>query len=200
MFLTWGLVPLQAGIFAVETIHLTSSMPFLSSTEYVPANKQEDVISSRYIHSAHGIIWLNETLPPYMSRDYALAPFVLADKELENVGKNQTWTAKTTLYSLDMGCEIPEVKFGPEIIRWNGSTPVPTGEFDSDYTSTNGCKFPTSWYKVFSNATIGPNSGIQDQVVFNVKEFSSAYIGYYPTDFSDFYLQGPCPKTANHTW
>jgi hypothetical protein len=194
------LVPLQAGIFAVETIHRTSSTPFLRSTNFVPAIEQKDVVSSRYIHSAHGIIWLNETLPPYMTRDYVLAPFKPQGMGLEQYGKNETWTANTTLYSLDVHCETPKLEQGAPNWKYNGSEYVLSGTYSQQYTSTSGCKLPFSYYRMVGNETIGPNYGIPNQEVFNTKEFTSIFIGYYSTDFADFYLKGHCPESANHTW
>jgi len=75
VFVTWGLVPLQVGLFTTESITRTSPTIFANSVGFIPASKQPKSIAGRYIHSAHGIIWLNETLPPFMTRDYVLAPF-----------------------------------------------------------------------------------------------------------------------------
>ena len=46
------------------------------------------------------------------------------------------------------------------------------------------------------NDTIANDS----QSVMRTKEFVSAYIGYYSTEVSDWYLAPSCPKTANHTF
>lgn len=164
----------------------------------MPASKQPNKITGRYIQSAHGIVWLNETLPPYMTREYILAPFK-SNESITDAATNVTWTSDTTLYSLDMKCETPIVKNKSET-GFSASQNKPTTVQTEVYMSSNGCSFPTSYYETLGNETIGPNPSFQNQTVYNTKTFSSVYIGYYQTDFSDYYLQSLCPETSNHTF
>jgi hypothetical protein len=166
-------------------------MAFLRSTAFVPASEQSNVISSRYINSAHGIIWLNETLPPYMTRDYALAPFAPKNKDPEEEERNETWTASTTLYSLDLHCEAPRLERGQLSV---------TGDYVYNYMGINDCEWPSHLIRSFGNDTIDSNDPKTHQAVYDIKKFASFYVGYYSTDYSDYYLQGHCPETANHTW
>ncbi|KAF1834095.1 hypothetical protein BDW02DRAFT_589154 [Decorospora gaudefroyi] len=196
---TWGLVPLQAGIFATETITRTSSALFLRSENFVPASEQAAKITDRYIHSAHGIIWLNETLPPYMTRDYALAP-IKPQETADVIALNSTWSSDTMLYSLDMHCEIPIVKV-EETRHWSDWESELTIAQDATYMSSNGCGFSTGLFRFFGNETIGPSPHFSNNTVYDVKEFSSMYIGYYSTDGSDYSLQGTtCPKSFDSTF
>ncbi|KAF2851912.1 hypothetical protein T440DRAFT_47365 [Plenodomus tracheiphilus IPT5] len=198
VFVTWGLVPLQAGLFATETISRTSAATFVRSINFTSASEQPKLLTGRYIHSAHGIIWLNETLPPYMTRDYVLAPLKL--QESTNViASDQTWTADTTLYSLDMKCEVPTIKVENTTQITSINTGPQTVEV-TQYTSSNGCGIPTDFSEALGNDTIGPNESFDNQSIYDTKEFSSVYMGYYSTDFSDYYLEGYCPETANHTF
>lgn len=197
VFVTWGLVPLQAGLFATEGITQTSTAVFAKSVGFMPASEQAESITGRYIHSAHGIIWLNETLPPFMTRDYVVAPFrphVSGNSPMPD----ETWTADTTLYSVDMSCEVPTIKI-EDTPRVSGGTRRQTVQA-SKYVSKSGCAFPTDYYSTLGNDTIGPNESFQNQSIYDTKQFSSVYVGYYSTDASDYYLQGLCPKTANHTF
>lgn len=198
VFVTWGLVPVQAGIFATETITQTSSAVFAKSINFMPASEQPDSINGRFIHSTHGIIWLNETLPPYMTRDYVLAPVKIQDTKTDVKG-NETWTVDTTLYSLDMQCEFPAIRT-KETTQISGLDRKPQSVKTSTYASSNGCEFPTDYYGTLGNDTIGPNDSFQNQSVYDTKEFSSIYIGYYSTSGSEYYLEGLCPKTSNHTF
>ncbi|RYN51103.1 hypothetical protein AA0118_g10587 [Alternaria tenuissima] len=199
VFVTWGVVPLQAGIFATETITRTSAATFARSDGFMPASKQIHNIDGRYIQSAHGIIWLNETLPPYMTRDYVLAPVQPKDV-VSDLASNLTWTSDTMLYSLDMKCETPTIKVKNET-TFSGD--INTG-FETiqtaAYMSSNGCGFPTDYYNTLGNETIGPNPSFSNQSVYDTKEFASVYIGYYRTDFASWYLEGLCPETSNHTF
>jgi hypothetical protein len=135
-----------------------------------------------------------------MTREYVLAPFAPQSEGPEENGKNDTWTAQTTLYSLDVHCEAPQLQRGGPMWTTNGTEIVPTGTYAYDYMGINGCKWPSDYYKQVGNDTIGPNPAIPNQEIFNTKEFTSVYVGYYPTDYADFYLKGICPKEASHTW
>ncbi|KAF1847952.1 uncharacterized protein K460DRAFT_363966 [Cucurbitaria berberidis CBS 394.84] len=189
LFITWGVVPFQAGIFATETILRTTPAVFSRSLDFIPASKQKATLTNRYVHSSHGIIWLNETLPPYMTRDYVLAPFKLQEAETA-LAVNQTWTSDTTLYSLDMKCEVPMVQVRKD--EYN--------RFSSEYVSSNGCSSPTDLATSFGNETIGPKPSLHGQSVYDTKEFASLYIGYYSTDTSDYYLSQGGKCLSNHTF
>lgn len=200
MLVTWGIVPIQAGIFSSETIHLSATLSFEQSTGYVPAYEQSEKLDGRYIYSSHGIIWLNETLPTYMTRDYALAPFRPQEAAERLSNDHRTWTSSTTLYSLDMNCETPGVKVQDEEQWSSGFTWSPTTVQSSQWVSSNGCGYPTSYYSPIGNETIGPNSMLDNHSAYDTKEFGSIYIGHYATEWAEYYLESYCPKTANHTF
>lgn len=200
MFVTWGIVPIQAGIFSTETIQLSSESVFRQSTAFMPASEQSVKVDGDYIYSAHGIIWLNETLPPYMTREYALAPFEPQDANETSDEGHRTWTSRTTLYSLDMECEIPGVRVQDELQVSSGFTFAPTTVQTSQWVSSNGCGFPTSYYTPIGNETIGPNPHLNNNSAYDTKEFGSIYIGQYQTEWADYYLETYCPSTANHTF
>lgn len=65
-------------------------------------NLQEANLGFGFAQSVYGILTLNETLPPFMDRDYALVPFNRIPGE---PGHGEKWTANTTLYSVDLNCE-----------------------------------------------------------------------------------------------
>lgn len=131
-----------------------------------------------------------------MTRDYALKPF-----RAEGVGqrqKNETWTADTQLYSVDLSCEVPKVE------AFNASKTSLSKRQDSTgpyyvYTSSNGCQFPTTIASI-GNATIGKNELMDNSSVYDNKGFAAIYIGYYATDFSSYDLEEYCPEEANHTF
>jgi hypothetical protein len=126
-----------------------------------------------------------------MTRDYALAPFAPENKNLQE-GRNETWTASTTLYSLDLHCEAPRLERGEPTRR----------EADDEYVykSIHDCKWPYLYLDELGNETIGFDGGMSIKEAYYIKRFSSFYVGYYSTDYSDWYLKGLCAETANHTW
>jgi hypothetical protein len=132
-----------------------------------------------------------------MTRDYVLAPFAPENKDLEEEERNETWTASTTLYSLDLHCEAP-TEYGGPILDYYGR------EFDNDfgynYLGINGCRWPGEYIRKIGNETIGSNALRSNKEAYQTKKFSSFFVGYYSTDYSDWYLEGYCQETAYHTW
>ncbi|KAF2492362.1 hypothetical protein BU16DRAFT_620741 [Lophium mytilinum] len=178
VMITWGLVPIQAGIFATSTVTKSSEVPMLVPTGPLSLDQQKEIVTTQYMQSVFGITWLNETLPPYMSRLLTLAPFKTQSQPA--YGYQETWSAKTTSYGLDLFCQEGKRKMINET------------EY---YTSSNGCRFPTN-LGLTGNNTIGGNA------VLEVKEFSTFYVGYWNyIGEADYYLSdGSCPVEANHTF
>jgi hypothetical protein len=126
-----------------------------------------------------------------MTRDYTLAPFAPENKDLGEEERNETWTASTTLYSLDLHCEAPRL----ELIhnsRWD--------TYASFYVGINDCQWPFNLLEGIGNYTIGFKHPHTDRGEMITKKFTPFYVGYYSTDNSDYYLESHCSKKANHTW
>jgi hypothetical protein len=126
-----------------------------------------------------------------MTRDYVLAPFAPENKDLGEEERNETWTASTTLYSLDLHCEAPRLELRQD--------PV-TDKYVYYYVGINDCRWPFNLLEDIGNYTIGSNSRNTYEEALFTKKFTPFYVGYYSTDNSDYYLQNDCPETASHTW
>lgn len=172
VIVTWGLVPTQAGIFAVSTVTRAFPSSFAVSDSYLPAAHQDTGLSLRFAQSVYGIVTLNEVLPPYMSHTYALAPFEATNEEAGE-RRSQDWTSPTTLYSLDLKCEEAKYNDTYSIKDCNteGINPNQTMK-DSD-----------------------PNYPLSGR-----KEFSAMYVGFYNIGFADSYLSTTCAAALNHTF
>jgi hypothetical protein len=173
----WGITPSQAGIFATDTIVIrNSTIPFTRSTSYTPLSQQKDSLSSQSAESVAAIMWLNETLPPFMTPDFVLAPF----GPLETGFGNQTselWTGFTQRYSVNISCEEP--------IPWNNTV---TGIMSIN--NTWGCSF------MLPPARTLPSTN-------DSKVFDTLYVGYSNADgTADYYLgaSGICPKNESNTF
>ncbi|QDS69130.1 hypothetical protein FKW77_010376 [Venturia effusa] len=169
VFVFWGITPTQSGIFATDTLNKTIEMPCLRSSSHLSLSQQANTISAKSAQSVTSIMWLNETLQPFMTRDYMLAPFGPARK-LNSSYQSGNWTGTTMKYSVDVNCEIP--------ISWvlNGRSMV---------NSTWGCKFPL------------PNPRVVSDAGNATKLFDTLYVGYYNDDgLADYYLSdGSCPRS-----
>lgn len=144
------------------------------SSAHLSLSEQGDILSARLAHSVVNIMWLNETLQPFMTRDYVLAPFGPPNGS-EPFTKGGNWTAKTLKYSVDVSCETP--------IAWSkGSIPM--------INSTWGCRFPLPSPRIVAD---GQNA---------TKTFDTLYVGYYNDDGqADYYLSdGSCPRNESSSF
>jgi hypothetical protein len=85
---------------------------FNVSTVFIPASIQDRELSLAYAQSAYGILAMNETLPPFTKLNYTLAPFRTDDLLAAPTG---TWTANTTLYTMDVYCDNWEPEPVPDM-------------------------------------------------------------------------------------
>jgi hypothetical protein len=141
------------------------------------ADQQERHLGIRYAQSTYGITVLNETLPPYMTLNYTLAPFLPSENARHQSNEAGEWTAPTTLYSLDLYCE-------PAI-------PIQSGSFNSSW----GCTMPVG---LDGNITVG-DMAMEGSPVGAAKKFIGMYAGYASNGLATYYLTD-CPQNRTHTF
>jgi hypothetical protein len=181
VLVTWGLVPTQAGIFTVRTVTRTSDINFAVSTYSMPFEKQATSLTYRFAESTYGIVSLNETLPPYMARNYTLAPFK-PQQHYDSTGGQVAHTAPTTMYTLDLLCEDASHKAD------NSTRP--------NYVSSGGCKL--DGIGLTGNDTVGDSP--EGSEIHATKQYDAMYIGYHNAGLADYYLSTMCPKSENTTF
>ncbi|KAF7568719.1 repeatdomain containing protein [Pyrenophora tritici-repentis] len=187
VLVTWGLVPTQAGIFSVKQVTRTTNATFAFSNSSVPSVEQARTLTLRYAQSTYGIAALNETLPPFMARNYTLRPFAQTGASLDadasgKTPNRSTWTAATTMYFMDLYCE-------------NVSHKADNSE-DVFFVSNSGCNFTLG---LTGNLTRGenPNQGMEGDTL-SIKKYMGMYVGYSdPNGFSDYSLDWACPKNQS---
>lgn len=162
----------------------------LVSTSFLPVDQQRIGMTANFTYSAFGIAWLNETLPPFMTPQYALAPFKLEKNGTDTSFASENVTANTRLYSVDINCE-PATIFTPENRSEVKGFPSIT---DSYFMSTTGCRVPRP-YGPTGNDTIG-GVGVEE-----VKKYSSLYAGYNDENgYANYYMSQYCPRNASRTF
>lgn len=181
----WGFTPFQVGVLAEETTTRQVPETVLVST---PVNHKRTEMTANFT-SAFGIAWLNETLPPFMTPQYVLAPFKLDDNGTGIVSSGNL-TANTLLYSVDISCEKATI-FTPQDESEAQDFPSIA---DSYYTSTTGCRVPRP-YGPTGNDTMG-GSGVEE-----IKKYTSLYAGYSNDEgYADYYMSQYCPQNASRTF
>jgi hypothetical protein len=184
VLVTWGLVPTQAGIFSIGQVTRTTNVAYNLATSSVPVEEQARTLTLRYAQSTYGIAALNETLPPFMARNYTLEPFARIETSKSTADNDisvdqGTLTAPTTMYFADLYCEDVSHKS-------NNAKEI-------DFVSNSGCNFTLG---LDGNLTIGenPNPGMIGGTLA-IKKFTGMYVGYKdPNGFSDYSLDVVCPE------
>jgi len=173
-----GLTPLQAAMFATETVTKSSVEPILLSNHRMSIADQEAQITANYTYSVANIVWLDERLPPFMTREAAFTPFKLA--EPKTIHNNESLTGATTAFSVDVTCE-PAVRNDTEKIL----------------TSSQGCRYKyvglygPSWTDVVGIDHIGDD----------IKEYTPFYAGYSGGGGNvNYYLSSSCPDDASNVF
>lgn len=172
LLIFFGLTPTQAGIFAVRTVTMEKNIELYPAKPYIPLEQQGN-LSAAYAQSVHNIAWLNESLPPFMTKDYILEAFGPAEL-LSAEHPNQYISGNTTMYSVDIACEVPT--------WYNNSIGIVYAN------SSNGCSYkPPVFRPVANNNTEKP--------------YDAMYVGYHNDNgFADYYLSQYCPKEASQTF
>jgi hypothetical protein len=152
----------------------------------MPSDIQATNLSMRFAQSTYGIVSLNETLPGFMARNYTLAPFRPASKETTSTESHTTWTATTTMYSLDMYCAPATITK-----KQSGRTTSIT------YTSLGGCNFTSG---LTGNLTKGSNANNFYSPLLDMKDYTAMYVGYWNNGFADWSLDASCSEDQNATF
>jgi hypothetical protein len=134
------------------------------STAYLTTSELPSSISGESATSAANILWLNETLPGFMTREFALAPFGPLKDNLEyDSGSLSLWTGTTTLFGVNTTCEEP--------ITWLDPTLGNTTYFNSTW----GCQIEAP-----APQTVAYSSD-------ETRNFVSLYAGFGNADGSALY-------------
>jgi len=173
-----GLTPLQAAMFATETITKSSDEPILLSNYRMSIGEQEAQITANYTYSVANIVWLDERLPPFMTREAAFTPFKLAKQQ--TMHNDETLTGATTSYSVDVTCE--------NAVR---------NETEKTVTSSHGCRFKdadiygSTWTNVVGIDDLGDD----------IKDYTPFFAGYSGGGGNvNYYLSSSCPKNASNVF
>jgi len=171
-----GLTPLQAAMFATETVTKFSTEPLLLSNHRMSIGEQEAQITANYTYSVANIVWLDERLPPFMTREAAFIPFKLAGQQMMH--NDESLTGETTAFSVDVTCE-PAIRNDTEKIL----------------TSSQGCRYDyvglygPSWTDVIGIDVLGDD----------IKEYTPFYAGYSGGGGNvNYYMSSSCPKNVTN--
>ncbi|KAK3702510.1 hypothetical protein LTR37_014872 [Vermiconidia calcicola] len=177
----WAVTPLQAAMFAVDVITKSEIVPMAVSLDHLTLSQQAQQFTTNFSYSVYNIAWLNEQLPPYMSRQAALTPFQPSD--LLGAQDQETWTSDTTLYSVDARCETARLVFDPRF---------PNDRDYRRYNSSHGCSVPYP---------CGPDGDdiVGQRAITRTKDYTAFYVAHSnPTGSANYYLSYHCPNSSSN--
>lgn len=93
--------PLSSTIFNIHIVSRTVSAPF-EVAAIIPVEKQNSSLSASFTFIAYDYTYLNASLPPFATRDYAILPFRPTGGP--NNKPDEEWTATSTRISADLKC------------------------------------------------------------------------------------------------
>lgn len=125
MFLT----PVTSGILEESPLHkhVTREANYSYLPWLEPQMASNEKLPLGYVYIAYAYSWLNGSLPPFTTADYAVAPFTIKGNRT-SYGQNETWTGETFIYEADIECEqvIPVLQVpSPDDPMYDNGQPKP---------------------------------------------------------------------------
>lgn len=146
------------------------------SNHHLSIADQAAEVTANYTYSASNIVWLDERLPGFMTREAAFSAFRLDSGEPQQ--NEETWTARTTAFSVDLSCESPVLN-----------------RTDNRLESSHGCRVPISFGPDGTDVLGFPD--VDPDLQWEIKEFSAFFAGNQNHDgLADYYLSPYCPKNV----
>ncbi|KFY30343.1 hypothetical protein V493_01977 [Pseudogymnoascus sp. VKM F-4281 (FW-2241)] len=109
MLVTWAVVPFQSAIFSTGIVTRTREIPMATTGSFMPLENQKVALHSQFLHTAYGVSWLDQKVPPYTTKEYALQPFSPTTSDVTYSG-NETWSSSTLAYYTNLTCTPAIVK------------------------------------------------------------------------------------------
>lgn len=109
MLVSWAIVPFQSAIFSTGTVTRTREALMATTGSFMPLENQKVALHSQFLNTAYGVSWLDQNVPPYTTKEYALQPFSPATGDVTSSG-NDTWSSSTLAYYTNLTCTPAIVK------------------------------------------------------------------------------------------
>ncbi|KAI5837192.1 hypothetical protein DFP73DRAFT_589201 [Morchella snyderi] len=109
LLLTFLITPFSSALFDPASAYVDAARGNFPYLDFSP----EPVFTAGFAHSAYAYSFLNGSLPPFTTPDYALTPWVDATPA------NSTWRGQSRIYESNLGCVQPtlepfeDAEFGP---------------------------------------------------------------------------------------
>ncbi|OBT67469.1 hypothetical protein VE03_03067 [Pseudogymnoascus sp. 23342-1-I1] len=109
MLVAWAIVPFQSAIFSTGIVTRTRESLMATTGSLMPLENQKVALHSQFLNTAYGVSWLDQNVPPYTTKEYALQPFSPIASDATYSG-NDTWSSSTLAYYTNLTCTPATVK------------------------------------------------------------------------------------------
>ena len=176
----WALTPVASAIFNISIVPVNVSVNVTTNAQFTTPLQQENKLNGNVLNAAYAGLWLNASLPGFVTNDAAFMPFSIPHFLEESNLDNQTLTAPTTRFFTNLSC-IPA-----SVTTSEGCSPAYVD--DSFYYVENGrgCKVP-----IYAD----------DDDAVRVRAIPT-YQSWYSSEWSDSGLDQSgcsCPQQFNNT-
>ena len=89
----------------------------------IPLKEQLNTLTTGFMMTAYGFLWLSQELPSFTTKDSVLMPFSVRSSD-HREPTNRTWTSTTTTYSKTLACK--------SAVTWETISGI-------NYSNSNGC-------------------------------------------------------------
>jgi len=113
VLLFWVVIPLISAIFTFSVTRKDIDGVATDSASLMPLGEQSSNLTSGFMMNAYRSLWLDQALPGFTSREFALLPFEMHSADTEAV-QDPTWTSDTFMYSTNLSCKPAIVQQTPQ--------------------------------------------------------------------------------------
>jgi hypothetical protein len=162
MIIFWAITPLQSAIFGTGSVTRIRASQMATIAAIQPVESQMDTLNANFLMTAYGISWLDEQVPEFTTKSYAVRPFAPVHGESTFL-PTETWSTSVEAYSTNLTC--------------TPAKSTPHGNRQYDFDNGKGCFVP--------GITFVPGSDAENS------SYILMYIGYYDDARVDWALGNP---------
>lgn len=180
----WAVTPLVSSMF-LKTVVVRSIITTARTTaSLAPVEEQISMLNTGFMRTAYGWLFLDQELPAFVRADGAILPFTMENVPLESLN-NETWTAKTTMYTTTLDCQ-PSIINSPPPFAPNSSKMHASHWDEMSYSNGKGC------------TTNGPDISGPDLV--SQTFVAGLYLGFYSPSYIQSSGTGCQDANTSHTF
>ena len=108
MMIFWAVTPLLSAIFSTSLTSHSMEVISWTSANLISAERQYSTLTTEFMMTAYGALWIGQALPAFVTDEAAMLPFTIASTDANSLN-NESWTSATTTYSTSLACKPAQV-------------------------------------------------------------------------------------------